>query len=139
MTQLKELAIDIPRQGSASSETIYRLDGAFFQLFETSLLEKGQLDVRIQLNKNSSRIQLLFEIKGEVELVCDRTLEQFNYPVCIEQVVHFRLGDENKELDVDCYMIEQKATAINVAQHIYDFVTLAVPMKKLHPRFVTEV
>lgn len=137
MTQLKELTINIPRQDNASSETIYSLDGAFFQLFENSLLEKGQLDVRIQVNKNSSRIQLLFEIKGEVGLVCDRTLEQFSYPVCIEQTVHFKLGDENKELDVDFYMIEQQASAINIAQHIYDFVTLAVPMKKLHPRFVT--
>lgn len=137
MTQLKELTINIPRQGNASSETIYSLDGAFFQLFSNSLLEKGQLDVRIQVNKNSSRIRLLFEIKGEVVLVCDRTLEQFSYPVCIEQAIHFRLGDENKELDVDFYMIEQQASAINIAQHIYDFVTLAVPMKKLHPRFVT--
>ena len=138
MIQPKELAIDIPRQSNASSEIAYQLDGTFFQLFENSLLKKGQLDVKVKRDKIPRRIQLLFEIKGEVELVCDRSLEEFNYPVCIEQAVHFKLGDENKELDVDLYMIEQQASTINVAQHIYDFVTLAVPMKKLHPRFTTE-
>jgi hypothetical protein len=33
-------------------------------------------------------------------------------------------------------MLEQRTTSINIAQHIYDFVSLEVPMKKLHPCFL---
>jgi uncharacterized metal-binding protein YceD (DUF177 family) len=27
---------------------------------------------------------------------------------------------------------------LNVAQHVYDFINLAIPMKKIHPRFQEE-
>ena len=135
MLQQEALAIAIPRQLHASAEVTYQLDGTFFKLFENSLLEQGQLAVKVKLDKSPRHIQLLFKIKGEVELVCDRSLEPFYYPIAIEQVVHFKLGEEDKELDLDFYMIDQQASTINLAQHIYDFVTLAIPMKKLHPRF----
>jgi uncharacterized metal-binding protein YceD (DUF177 family) len=62
-------------------------------------------------------------------------LETFFYPVNIEKEVSFRLGHENKELTTELYMLEHKTAIINIAQHIYDFVSLEVPMKKLHPRF----
>ena len=130
----KELAINIPRPSSGTSEVAYQLDKTFFGLFENSLVENGQLAVHIKLVKNATQIQLLFDIQGAVELTCDRTLAPFNYPIAITQTVYFKFGQETKELDVDLYMIEQGATTIDVAQHIYDFVSLAVPMKKLHPQ-----
>jgi uncharacterized protein len=136
--RLQELAIDIPRQSTGSNELSYQLDKGFFQLFESSLIENGQLVVNVKLDKSSRHIQLSFEIEGELELICDRSLEQFSHPIFIERTVYFKLDHENKELDLDLYMIEETSSTINLAQHIYDFVTLAVPMKKLHPRFRTE-
>jgi uncharacterized metal-binding protein YceD (DUF177 family) len=32
-------------------------------------------------------------------------------------------------------MIPYGADTINIAQHIYDFIGISLPMKKLHPRF----
>lgn len=136
--QQEALVIAIPRQSHASKEATFQLDGTFFRGFENSLVEHGQLAVRVKLDKSPRHIQLLFTIQGEVELICDRSLALFNYPICTEQVVHFKLGEENKELDVDCYLIDQQTSTIDLAQHIYDFVTLAIPMKKLHPRFEVE-
>lgn len=136
--QQETLVIAIPRQSHASKETTFQLDGTFFRGFENSLVEQGQLAVCVKLDKSSRHIQLLLTIQGEVELICDRSLALFNYPIYIEQVVHFKLGEENKELDVDCYLIDQQTSTIDLAQHIYDFVTLAIPMKKLHPRFEVE-
>jgi uncharacterized protein len=136
--QLQELAIEVPRQSMGATEAVYQLDKHFFGLFENSLLEEGELKVKVKLEKTSRHIQLLFEIEGRVELTCDRSLEQFDYPILLERTVYFKLGPENKEMDVDLYMIEETSSMIDLAQHIYDFVTLAVPMKKLHPRFRTE-
>lgn len=138
MTQLNDLIIRIPIAPTATSEVTYQLDDRFFESFEGSLLEKGSLDVQVKLDKTPRHIQLFFSIQGQVELSCDRTLELFDYPIHIDQVVHFKIGDENKELDVDLYMIDRQASKIELAQHIYDFVSLAVPMKQLHPRFSLE-
>jgi len=138
MIKLHEFTIQVPRADTGSSQVTYQLDDTFFELFEGSLLETGKLNVDIKLDKTPRHIQLFFSIQGEVELSCDRTLELFNYPINIERVVHFKIGDENKELDIDLYMIERQGSSIQVAQHIYDFVTLAIPMKRLHPRFTDE-
>ena len=138
MIRLHDLIIRIPIAPTATNEVTYQLDDRFFKLFEGSLLEKGRLDVRVKLDKTPRHIQLFFAIQGQVELSCDRTLVLFDYPIHIEQVVHFKIGDENKELDVDLYMIDRQASTIELAQHIYDFVNLAIPMKRLHPRFSIE-
>ena len=115
--------------------TYNNLGEEFFGLFEESLLKKGKLTVIVKAAREYGNIQLLFSIVGAVVLVCDRSMETFNYPIHMERNVTFKLGKENRELTADLYTIEQKNETINIAQHIYDFVSLEVPMKKLHPRF----
>lgn len=135
MRSLQELVIQIPKADTATSQVTYQLGSDFFSLFEGSLLEKGNLVVNIFLDKTPRHIQLRFWIQGEVELSCDRTGELFNYPLHIERAVQFKLGETYQELDLDLYMIGREASYIEVAQHIYDFVHIAIPMKRLHPRF----
>jgi len=132
MLPLKAFEVDIIQPHGV---LIYNLGATFFELFENSLLEKGELTVTVKVDRKRSNIQLLFSITGAVELICDRSLETFAYPVNIEKEMSFRLGHENKELITELYTLEHKTATINIAQHIYDFVSLEVPMKKLHPRF----
>jgi uncharacterized protein len=139
MFRLKDLVIKIPVGPTATLVENYQLDDAFFKLFEGSLLDRGRLSVRVQLNKTSHHIQLDFFVEGAVELSCDRTLELFDYPIAIHRTVHFKLGEKYQELDVDLYMLHKQASSINLAQHLYDFISLAIPMKKLHPRFNSEL
>ena len=131
MVALEAFDVDIVQP---SGILTYELEAAFFGLFENSLLERGKLTAKVRVNKPPTNIQLLFSIKGGVELVCDRSLEPFDYPIQLEKKVDFKLGHEHKELDENLYMIEQHAPTINIAQHLYDFVSLAIPMKKIHPK-----
>ncbi len=135
MINLKALNVDLFRPSGVMS---YDLDENFFELFEDSLIKKGKLAVTVRVKRGVRDIHMLFNIIGEVELICDRSLENFSYPIQLEKKVSFKLGQENRELDVDLYMIEQHATTTNIAQYLYDFISLAVPMKRLHPRFQTE-
>ncbi len=130
---LKAFEVDITQPCTMLT---YDLGETFFGLFEESLLEQGKLTAAVKVARKNSNIELLFSIVGIVVLVCDRSLATFDYPVHIEKKVTFRLGHEYKELAADLYMIERETVTINIAQHIYDFVNLEVPMKKLHPRFL---
>ena len=49
--------------------------------------------------------------------------------------VIFKYGQEEQELDHDVLMITNETQQIDVGQFIFEFIGLAVPMKKLHPRF----
>ena len=111
---------------------VYKLETDFWKLFESSLIEKGTLTATVSVIKSSRSIRLLFTIQGKVLLVCDRSLEAFDYPIQLEKAVDFKWGHENKELDADLYMLEEHACTLNIAQHLYDFISLAIPMKKIH-------
>jgi hypothetical protein len=52
-------------------------------------LEKGKLTVTVKSTRKRDNIQLLFNIAGVVGVVCDRSLEAFDYPICIEKKVTF--------------------------------------------------
>eukprot|EP00744_Colponema_vietnamica_P020645 GILI01029368.1.p1 GENE.GILI01029368.1~~GILI01029368.1.p1 ORF type:complete len:154 (+),score=8.20 GILI01029368.1:202-663(+) len=83
-------------------------------------------------------IQLLYHIVGSVELTCDRSLDTFDFPVDITQKMILKFSDHTEEISDELMLIDRNTQYINVAQDIYEFIGLQIPMKKLHPRFQVE-
>jgi uncharacterized metal-binding protein YceD (DUF177 family) len=78
------------------------------------------------------------KIEGNVELICDRSLDSFPHKVT-ESVTHFyKFGEEEKELSDELEIISKERVFIDLDQLIYDTVALSLPSKKLHPRFQSE-
>ena len=135
MNLYKEFDIHISKLTLGQYKYSYRIDDRFFELFEYSLVDHGILNVELTLDKKSTFIQLSFDIKGEIRLICDRSLDEFDYPVDSMNELILKFGDEDLVVSDEVEIIEQGTQAINVANYIYEFVTLEIPMKKLHPRF----
>jgi uncharacterized metal-binding protein YceD (DUF177 family) len=70
-----------------------------------------------------------------VNLTCDRSLETFDYPLDITETLLVKYGAQEMELDDNVLQIPHDTQALNLAQHLFDYIGLAIPMKKLHPRF----
>jgi uncharacterized protein len=83
-------------------------------------------------------IQLFFHIIGTVELICDRTLEPFDFLLDIHQKLILKYGEEDEELTDEIAIISKNTQQINIAQYVYEFIGLAIPMKKLHPSLAQE-
>lgn len=83
-------------------------------------------------------IQMNFKVKGIVELACDRSLDLFDQPISFESRMIFKFGDEEKELSEDVMVILKDTQTINIADLLFEFIGLEIPMKKLHPRFQEE-
>lgn len=127
--------IDIYRLANRAYQYQYQIDREFFKNFENSLVEQGGLQAKVLLDKQESLIALNFHIAGTVELECDRSLEKFDYPVNINEKLLFQYGQEEQELTEEIVIITRDTQSINVAQYIYEFIGLAIPMKKLHPKY----
>lgn len=134
----RKFDIEIFKLSNKKHDYEYQLDNLFFEEFEDSLIEKGNLDVKVTLDKTETLIQTSFTIKGSVELICDRSLETFDFPIDIEEGLIFKYGEEYAELSDEIISIPRDAQKLNIAQYIYEFIGLAIPMKKLHPRFQEE-
>ena len=127
--------IDIFKLANGKHTMEFDFDTAFFGLFEDSVVEHGEGNVKIDLDRSPSLITLCFHLKGEIQLVCDRSLDTFMYPINETKELRIKYGDHWEELSEELLLIPTNTQKIDVGQFVYEYISLAIPMKKLHPRF----
>lgn len=111
----------------------YQIDGKFFELFEDSLVQKADLTVNVELEKRSALLSLYFSIKGTVELTCDWCLEKYSQPVKQKAELFVRFGEGESEEGDDVLWISPEEHQINIAQIMYEYIVLSIPIKHAHP------
>ncbi len=138
MNELRKYDINIFGLENKRYEFDFESGDAFFAALEQDLIKKGQFTTHLTLNKSETMIQLDFRITGEVEQLCDRSLDEYNEPIDIQNRLLLKFSDHNEELTDEIELIERNTATVNVARYIFDFIGLSLPMKRLHPRFRTE-
>lgn len=139
MKFLRNFDIDIIRLKEGEHSFPFEINSDFFAHFPVNdLFSEGNLRASVILKKQGGVIEAWFEIEGKVKLTCDRSLEEFLQDLKIRERILYKYGPEEGELNEDVYLITNETAQINVAQFIYEFILLAIPAKKLHPRFLDE-
>lgn len=116
----------------------FDFDQKLFDNIEDRLIDSGHGTCKVTLIKKETMIELLFQISGSLDLICDRSMENFDYPVALSEKLILKYGDEFDDSRDDFWVIPSTQQRINVEQILYEFLSLAVPMKKLHPKFQDE-
>lgn len=130
--------IDIYKLPEGEHRFSFRLDDSFFEHMGRSIARTGALQVDVVLDKSTTLIKALFHIQGQVELVCDRSLDPFDHPVDLVETLYYKFADEAKDDGDDIVYISWNQMQIRVDQPVFDFVITSLPMRKLHPRFAHE-
>lgn len=138
MKKLGEFDIEIIKLSPGIHEFKFKVGSGFFKKFDYGLIEKGDLIVKVVLEKHVHLINAKFEIEGEVELTCDRSLEKFNHPLSLQNELVVKFGDEEDVLADDVIVVKYDEPVLNVAIFIYEYITVAIPLKKIHPKFRDE-
>ena len=116
----------------------YHITGEFVEFFYPGLVEDASVKVDVILKKSETMVELVCYSKGTVELLCDRSLEAFTEPIDKEDRLFLKFGDEAQELSEEIIIIPYHQHEVDLSQFVYEFIALAVPMKKLHPKFREE-
>ena len=127
--------IDIFSLRNGKHDFAYEIDERFFAAMQDSLVEKGTLKVIVELQKSDNMIVMQFDIKGEITLLCDRSLEEFQFPIDAQNTLVFKFGESFKEVSDELIVLATGTATINLFQYIYEFIAVQVPFKKLHPKF----
>ncbi|MEJ0032264.1 MAG: DUF177 domain-containing protein [Bacteroidota bacterium] len=90
------------------------------------------------LDKHETFIDADFSITGKARLVCDRSLEPFEEPVKVHKKIMFKYGPEPTELSDEIVVITRDQDQLELGQYMYEFISLEIPIKKLHPKFRDE-
>jgi len=138
---VKELEkYDIDIMGLSEKQHVFEFESGarFFQEMNQEVMSGGHFQTTMTLDKSSTMIQLGFRISGVAKLICDRSLEEFDESVDTEGRIILKFGEENLELTDEISLIHRNTHRINVAGYIFEFIALAIPMKKIHPRLRDE-
>jgi uncharacterized protein len=140
MKFLRAYNIDIIKLKDGKHTFKFEVKDEFFRFFEAEdWINGSKVIVNVILNKSVSVIEADFLFGGTVRLTCDRSLEEFDYPLDFNEKIIYKYGPLEQEITEDIFMVTKDTSSINVAQLIYEFILLAIPAKKIHPDYLDEM
>jgi len=134
-SEVRAYLVNIPSLKNGRHEFEFEINDGFFARFEDSLVERGNGQCRMELKKTETMMTLTFALNVGVELVCDRSLDTFIFPIEEKHELMVKFGEVNEELSDELLVISRDTQTLDTAPYLYEFISLAIPMKKLHPRY----
>lgn len=113
----------------------YQIEDKFFQPYGEQDFTNCSASIRLRLDKKSSFMMLAFDVDGTVVVSCDRCGNPLKMQLWDEFTVVVKIVDEpeqmnSQEADPDVYYISKSESHLHIADWIYEFVNLSIPLQK---------
>lgn len=133
MKTLKPFQIAFVGLSRGMHEFQMEIGADFFSCFEGSEVEKGDLTLKLLMNKKSNMLDLEFQLSGDVELTCDRCLETYQQSLEDQRMLYVKFGESREELSDEILVIPTSESHVDISQYVYEYIMLALPAKRVHP------
>jgi uncharacterized protein len=110
----------------------FEIGKEFFEEYEESEVKEGSLIANIDIEKGFSHLDLIISISGNVNICCDRCLEVYLQPVKCEHRLLVKFGKSIINDDPDIISLPFDEHELDLKQHLYEFIYLAIPIKRVH-------
>lgn len=113
----------------------YTLANQYFKLIgdaDSDNVRKGQVKVEATVKRVSSTFEFNFSLSGTVTVPCDRCLDDMLIELGSKNKLIVKFGREYSEESDEVVVIPEEEGEINIAWFLYEFVTLSIPMKRVH-------
>ena len=134
MKELREFTIQFEGLKIGKHQFEYSIDNKFFETFNYDEFKSSEIAVKLEFEKKSTLFELLFNIKGSVEVPCDLSNEYYNQEIKASIPLVVKFGEEYNDESEELLILPHEAYQFSIAQYIYEAVILAVPNKRIHPK-----
>lgn len=131
MGRLGAYKVDLKGQENPEASYQWTIDSDFFAALDAEEVRNGHLSVNLTVTKEKGEYLLLFDIKGDAIVQCDRCLDDMSLPIETSGDLKVRLGADFAD-DGDVVIVPEQEGTINVSWYIYEFIALAIPLKHVH-------
>ena len=114
----------------------YNISEKFFEGYQEQDFKNCVANIKLTLDKKTGFMLLKFEIGGSVQVNCDRCGNNLPIELWDEFNIVVKLVEDpelmnSQEEDPDVYYISRGESHLHIADWIYEFVNLSVPMQKM--------
>jgi len=127
----RRFSINVARLKEGRHEEAFDIDDEFFAYMASDLIPRGRAHATLEMTKYSSHIDARFAIGGEVEVQCDRCNQPYMQPIEQQRNVIYSFDPDLKFDNQEVIYVEPDETELSVKQELYDFVHLALPMRRV--------
>jgi uncharacterized metal-binding protein YceD (DUF177 family) len=133
MASLVEYLIPYKGLSIGKHDYQYHVTDTFFEALESTLVEKGDLYVNLVLDKQSRLITVDIHIKGHIKLLCDRCLDEFDFPIDSNYQQIYKFGAKPDRFEDDLIYLQDNDYQIDLSLLILENIILEIPIKRVHP------
>ena len=131
MGRFDKYNVDLKGLKVASLNLEFDLDNAFFGDIDGEEFQKGAVKALVTVKKNRDVFEFHFALNGTVVVPCDRCLDDLEVDVDTENTLRVKLGEEYAD-EGDIVIVPEQDGDLNIAWYLYEFIVLALPMKRVH-------
>lgn len=133
MSSMRDYIVDFKKLGEGEHKLKFRVDNTLFEEFKFDEINNCDIKILAELNVESSLISIVLKIKGSVNVQCDICSEFFDMPIKKKVNLYFRMTDEQIEDESEVIYIPTESETIDLKKHIFDYIVLSLPIKRVHP------
>jgi len=125
----------IPVKGLEPGEHHYDfvVEDTFFEQYAFQDIHHGKVTLSLDIEKESRLMLLLFHFDGNLQLVCDRCLDTYTQPLQGDFRLVVKYGEKKEDISDELATIPYEDSYFDIAQYVYEFILLLLPMKRIHP------
>ena len=114
----------------------YKITDRFFEAYQQQDFTNCNADVKLFLEKNQGFMLLRFEVTGTIQVSCDRCGNPLPLDLWDEFRVIVKLVEDpepmnEEEEDPDVYYISRTESHLHLADWIYEFINLSIPVQRM--------
>ena len=131
MGRFDKFKIDLRGLKQSTFKVEYDLDNKFFEDIDGQEFQKGTVKAVVEVACCRDVYDLTITTAGTVVVQCDRCLDELSIEVEATNNMKVKLGETYAD-EGDIVVIPENEGEINLAWHLYEFIALALPTKRVH-------
>ncbi|HLX91418.1 MAG TPA: DUF177 domain-containing protein, partial [Puia sp.] len=136
MSNRREFEIPFVGLKPGVHEFEYRITDRFFEAYQQQDFKNCNVVVKLALDKKNGFMLLKFEVAGSIEVTCDRCGNALPIELWDEFNILAKLVEEpdlmnEQEEDPDVYYISRNESHLHIADWIYEFINLSIPLQRM--------
>lgn len=128
MDYLRQYNVQFSGLSEDVHEFQYEIKDAFFKEFENAVVDGGDIQVDLVLDKQTTLITMNFSFKGIAQVMCDRCAAVNPYPIEGTSRLILKLGEGEAD-DDELVILPRGEYEYNIAQHLYEEIGLSLPLR----------